>query len=253
MWAGRFFRQRRQPPEPQLSADGFFIREPSTDEVDPVMGAVESEVETLLDRIEAEALAIFERHDLPSTTGFYRRGPGGDWQFLGARLAPSAKWDLVLGAPPEAGWRYVRLGDIGRCEQPHNPEVMSAVRLLNALDAARTRFGGAAGGLDPVAADAFMAGMNLVLALSDVGRVSGRKLLPLPGAEALEADSPLFRRTMSEERQWHWRQWQAEADAIWALRPDLSRRAVALRVRRNLKLAASVHSIRRRISRVVAS
>ena len=45
--------------------------------------------------------------------------------------------------------------------------------------------------------------------------------------------------------QWH--QWQSEADTIWSQRPDLTRTAVAMLVKRRLQLSEHPNSIARRI------
>jgi hypothetical protein len=44
-----------------------------------------------------------------------------------------------------------------------------------------------------------------------------------------------------------WRRWQSEAEAIWSQRPNLTRAAVAMLVKRRLQLSEHVDSIARRI------
>lgn len=246
-----FGRKRSANEQPSVAnqAASFFTDDANEGDAPALLDDGEVGLFTLLRCMEAEALGIFALHGLPTDPGFYRRTPDGDWEFLGSNIAPGEKWRMVLDQPPEEGWSYVRLADIGRRQKPYEREVMVAVRLLEALDLSRRQVDDGAGGIDPARGDTLRAGMNLLRALGDVGRVSGRKLLPLPEDSAVQADTQLFRRTLSEERQWHWRTWQAEADAIWALRPNLSRRLIAERVRRNLGLTESAHSIRRRISR----
>ncbi|MBX9616326.1 MAG: hypothetical protein K2X25_12080 [Caulobacteraceae bacterium] len=65
--------------------------------------------------VEALALRIYGAHDLPTRPGHYRRGPdAGTWVYLGEQVDPDLRWAMVLEMPPEAGWRYATLEDIGR-------------------------------------------------------------------------------------------------------------------------------------------
>ncbi|WP_269515435.1 hypothetical protein [Brevundimonas subvibrioides] len=99
----------------------------------------------LLDGIERTALEIYARHGLPTAPGHYRQGSGArSWSFLGEHLTPEARWTLMMERPPEKGWRYGTLADIGRSGPP---EVRAASALL--AECVRLRNGaGAAGGQD---------------------------------------------------------------------------------------------------------
>ncbi|ADL02602.1 hypothetical protein [Brevundimonas subvibrioides] len=82
----------------------------------------------LLTRIERTALDVYASHGLPTVHGHYRRAPRGrSWTFLGDHLAPEARWALLVDRPPEAGWRYGTLADIGRSG---DAEVQAAAALL---------------------------------------------------------------------------------------------------------------------------
>lgn len=93
---------------------------------------------TLLDAIEADALALYRDHGLPTRRGHYRRGPkSGRWTFVGARLDAEARWALALDKPPERGWRYARLEDLGRLDG--RAGAVDAARLLAGCAALRNR------------------------------------------------------------------------------------------------------------------
>lgn len=65
--------------------------------------------------VEALALTIYRAHGLPTRSGHYRRGPdAANWVYLGEQVDPDLRWAMVLEMPPEAGWRYATLEDIGR-------------------------------------------------------------------------------------------------------------------------------------------
>ena len=89
----------------------------------------------LLKRIERTALDVYARHGLPTVHGHYRRARRArSWTFLGEHLTPEVRWALLLDKPPEDGWRYGTLADIGRSG---DPEVQAAGALL--ADCARLR------------------------------------------------------------------------------------------------------------------
>lgn len=65
--------------------------------------------------VEALALQVYAANGLPTQPGHYRRGPSSsDWLFLGEHIDASMKWAMVLEMPPEQGWRYASLEDLGR-------------------------------------------------------------------------------------------------------------------------------------------
>lgn len=109
------------------------------------MGRAKPPGSELLDGIERTALEVYGRHGLPTAPGHYRRGQRArSWSFLGEHLTPEARWALLMERPPEKGWRYGTLADIGRSGPP---EVRAASALL--AGCARLRNGaGAAGGQD---------------------------------------------------------------------------------------------------------
>lgn len=82
-----------------------------------------------LDEIEAAALDVYVSNGLPSQPGHYRRAPGEtEWQFLGAHLTPEARFALTLEHPPEQGWRFARLQDLGA--RSDREDLREASRLL---------------------------------------------------------------------------------------------------------------------------
>lgn len=95
--------------------------------------------EALADRLtafEAAALATYAAHGLPTAPGHYRKGPRArGWTFLGADIAPEARWAMVLERPPEKGWRHGALEAIGARDR--DPAVQAASRALTACRALR--------------------------------------------------------------------------------------------------------------------
>ena len=87
-------------------------------------------VSRLLTDIEATALAIYQAHDAPTRPGEYVRSPKTRrWRFLADRLSAEERWALVLANPPEDGWRYGALEDIG-ADPAEAPELRAAAALL---------------------------------------------------------------------------------------------------------------------------
>ena len=73
------------------------------------------------------------------------------WTFLGAHIAPEARWAMVLERPPEKGWRHGALEAIGGHER--DPAVRAASRTLLACRALRDQMSaGEAVSADAVAA-----------------------------------------------------------------------------------------------------
>lgn len=87
-------------------------------------------LDAALDEVEVGALEVYARAGLPTTPGHYRRSPGtADWTFVAARLSPEDRFALTLDHPPEAGWRFARLQDLGA--RSDRAELKAASRLLN--------------------------------------------------------------------------------------------------------------------------
>ena len=69
----------------------------------------------IMAKVEKLALQVYGHHGLPTEPGHYSRGPSDEgWVFLGERVDAEVRWELILRNPPEAGWRYATLEDIGR-------------------------------------------------------------------------------------------------------------------------------------------
>lgn len=242
MGFGNFF--RRTGSKQDGDGDGDDI----SDGLDGPAGEFD-EIGELLNSFEARGLEIFGRYGLPTVPGAYRRGPTGDWEFLASSIAIQDRWSLVLQNPPEDGWKYAKLADVGRQMLPQEREVMAAVSILDAVEAARREGMGEAGDFDPQKGSALKAGMRLVLALEASARLSRQKLYvsPLRDGDDDFSAAHLVRRKASEERHRLWNIWQTEAAEIWRMQPSWGSRAVATRLKKRLGLPDSVHTIRRRI------
>lgn len=69
----------------------------------------------VITEIEAAAVEVYAAHGLPIRHGHYQRAPGAsEWIWLAEELPAELRWALVLERPPEHGWRYATLEDIGR-------------------------------------------------------------------------------------------------------------------------------------------
>lgn len=98
-------------------------------------------VSALLSEIEQTALAIYEAHNVPIRPGQYVRSPRTRrWRFLADRLSAEERWALVLANPPEDGWRYGALEDIG-ADPAGPPELKAAAALLTGCVRLRTSLG----------------------------------------------------------------------------------------------------------------
>lgn len=84
----------------------------------------------IMAKVEKLALQVYGAHHLPVEPGHYRRGPSEEgWIFLGEHVDAEMRWAMVLQHPPEDGWRYATLEDIGRF--PGAPaEILAASNLL---------------------------------------------------------------------------------------------------------------------------
>ena len=80
--------------------------------------------------IEACALQVYADHGLPTQHGHYQRAPGAEgWTWLAEELPAHLRWAMVLERPPEHGWRYAMLEDIGRFPGA-SAELRAAANLL---------------------------------------------------------------------------------------------------------------------------
>lgn len=131
-----------------------------------------SAVRRLLASAQAEALDAYRRAGLPDTPGVLGLNPDAlTWDLLGAEVSPAAKWNYVLDHPPEAGWRYASLSQIGRRERPDDPVIAMASDLLDQVAFSLARLdgedGGASGRHDlEIAFELTMTWMRLVEAVS---------------------------------------------------------------------------------------
>ena len=80
--------------------------------------------------VEASALQVYADHGLPTQHGHYQRAPGApEWIWLAEELPAELRWAMVLERPPEHGWRYATLEDIGRFPGASS-ELLAAANLL---------------------------------------------------------------------------------------------------------------------------
>lgn len=80
--------------------------------------------------VEASALEVYAAHCLPTQHGHYQRAPGApEWTWLAEELPAEIRWAMVLERPPEHGWRYATLEDIGRFPGA-SAELLAAANLL---------------------------------------------------------------------------------------------------------------------------
>ena len=115
---------------------------PALDDIDPFVRADDASpaepdpLSLALDEIEAGALDIYVKAGLPTQAGHYRQGPDTDgWVLVAAKLTPQERFALALEHPPEQGWRFARLEDLGA--RSDREDLRAASRLLG--DIARLR------------------------------------------------------------------------------------------------------------------
>ena len=108
---------------------------PAEDTIDPFerttdLAQEQSDALSLaLAEIEAGALEIYAQAGLPTQPGHYRRDPDtGDWIFLARQIEPFERFALALRYPPEQGWRFARLEDLGA--RSGREDVQAAARLM---------------------------------------------------------------------------------------------------------------------------
>lgn len=92
-------------------------------------------------RLQKQALAVYEHHGLPTKPGHYIRSPGdGKWRPIPKAETPEARFAAVLRRPPDEGWRYAALADLGRKTYPDRPDVRLASDILEIVHGWRSRF-----------------------------------------------------------------------------------------------------------------
>lgn len=92
------------------------------------------------------ALAVYRAHDLPTRTGFYRKGPRAKrWTRVADDLDAAARWDLIQSHPADSGWRYRERDRLGEAHEA--AEVREASRVLAACTRLEAALEGAEGGL----------------------------------------------------------------------------------------------------------
>lgn len=105
----------------------------------PDASAPPAAIALLLADIERTALGIYAAHGLPTRAGHYARGPRARrWRFISDHLGAEERWALVLDRPPEIGWRYSALEDLGAHEHGR-PELRAAAGLLAGCSRLRRR------------------------------------------------------------------------------------------------------------------
>lgn len=92
----------------------------------------------LVAAIEALASHIYAAHGLPSQPGHYRRSEEAeDWSLISQSLSPAEKFDLILAAPQQAGFRYATHDRIGARHESRL--VRQASALISAARGVRNR------------------------------------------------------------------------------------------------------------------
>ncbi|MGX1692677.1 hypothetical protein [Brevundimonas naejangsanensis] len=110
-----------------------------------------------IDAIEAAALEIYVRHDLPGEIGHYQRADRQTpWEKLEETLTPEQRWAMVQAAPESEGRRFASSADLG-VDSPV-PEVRRAAAVLAACRGLRQRLAEAAGFTAQDLADAIQLG-----------------------------------------------------------------------------------------------
>lgn len=112
------------------------LDDPAASPFDRPLSVAEPEPDSLelaLAEIEIGALEVYARAGLPTEPGHYRKPTDTDaWTFIAAKLPPEARFALTLEHPPEKGWRFARLQELG--SRSDRPDLHAASRLLNDID-----------------------------------------------------------------------------------------------------------------------
>lgn len=133
MWR-RLFSGRRRPERTSQIARAADVWERA--------GKVATATLPVMAEVEALALKVYGDHGLPTRPGHYRRGPDDDhWTYLGEHVDAPYRWAMVLDRPPESGWRYATLEDIGR-HPGGSPQLQAASGLLSTCRHLKSRLTG---------------------------------------------------------------------------------------------------------------
>lgn len=125
----RLFNRRREVSSPPATVNPL-IPQPPLEGADDLLAQIET--------IEAAAAEIYARHGLPDQLGYYRRrSHETTWERLTDGLSPEEKWRMVQDAPPDLGWRYASLAQIGAGSA--FTEVRHASAILSACHGLRLR------------------------------------------------------------------------------------------------------------------
>lgn len=183
----------------------------------------------MLDAIERGAIEVFERHGLPSRPGLYRsETASGEWRLMEEAVSAEARWLKILEHPPEAGFKYLSLADVGRTSAPAIAEVQTAAATLDRCYDLRHLLSDTNGEEASPALLMFWSTVELMAVIFNGSRRNDGRAAARRAVE--------------------WQIWRAEADRIWQAEPTLSLRSAARRVVERLGLSESHHSVRRRLT-----
>lgn len=217
------------PAIPEGGMSGSLMPTAAVDAPLPATRSLEDAL-ALLTEIERGAIEVFARHGLPTQPGLYRQEePGGPWSLMDKPHSTEERWEMILSRPPEAGFRYLSLAEIGRLERPGDADVLAAAATLDRSWDLRRLLEGPEGPELDAATLMFWSTAELLAVL--FGGPNRRGDSRQAGRRAVE-----------------WEIWRAEARRVWEAEPLLSARTVAQLVVDRLGLAESHHSVRRRLS-----
>lgn len=204
----------------------------------------------LLDDMERDALAAFARHGLPDHNGRYRRAPGGVWEPVSVAPAVGSPFVQMSPVPDDVSWSYCTLAQVGELECDADSEVGFAVPILRLVADARETLAAAGQENDGLAVRACIQALSLAGARSRW--TEEYKLAPLI-APTLSQDEGRRRggensaRIKATAQRRQAREWQEQARAIENEAPGLTQEAMAIAVRKKLKLTQSTRTIIRRL------
>jgi hypothetical protein len=205
-----------------------------------------------INQIEATALAIYEKHGLPSKDGAYwRAGPGLPWLAVAQAPSPGERWEQT-DLPRNAYGHYAKIFEIGKHHQPGDTEVGFASALLFRTFEARNALRTASRYGPEGMAIGFNVGVDLTLAWT-----KWREEFALAGfieperaqRRGRSAGGRNHAERVREQRGAEWKRWRSAADGVWSKNPNLTKTAVALQVIKKLGLDVSERAVRNRIKK----